>query len=190
MRPNPLRANWELVRLTETALRHGAEGLESLPEMVKRLLAEEAWRSFEHPNGATVTHERFMDFVSADPPRGLGSSAERLRQLLVKDAEALDLLDRSLQNPTGVHNINARPRGTSKDQALRRLRKDRTDLHDRVLAGELSPHRAMVEAGFRPPTFTVPADSPERIAATLRRRLDADTLKAVTMLLCTSEAET
>lgn len=30
-----------------------------------------------------------------------------------------------------------------------RLRKDRPDIHARVLAGEISPHAAMVEAGFR-----------------------------------------
>ena len=32
---------------------------------------------------------------------------------------------------------------------LRRLRKDRPDIHARVLAGELSPHGGMVAAGFR-----------------------------------------
>jgi transcriptional regulator with XRE-family HTH domain len=42
--------------------------------------------------------------------------------------------------------------------ALRRLRKDRPDFIARVLAGELSPHAAMVEAGLRKkrPDWTVP----------------------------------
>ena len=35
------------------------------------------------------------------------------------------------------------------DSCLRRLRKDRPDIHARVLAGELSPHAGMIEAGFR-----------------------------------------
>jgi hypothetical protein len=48
-------------------------------------------------------------------------------------------------------NINSRlsPTGTSRAAALRRLRKDRPDIHARVLAGELSPHAGMIEAGFR-----------------------------------------
>jgi hypothetical protein len=33
--------------------------------------------------------------------------------------------------------------------ALRRLRKQRSDLHTRVIAKEISPHAAMVKAGFR-----------------------------------------
>ncbi len=41
------------------------------------------------------------------------------------------------------------PSGHSCERALRRLRKDRPDLHARVLSDELSPHAAMVEAGFR-----------------------------------------
>ena len=32
---------------------------------------------------------------------------------------------------------------------MRRLRKDRPDVHQRVLAGEMSANAAMVEAGFR-----------------------------------------
>jgi hypothetical protein len=32
---------------------------------------------------------------------------------------------------------------------LRRLRRGRPDIHARVLAGELSPHAGMIEAGFR-----------------------------------------
>ncbi len=66
---------------------------------------------------------------------------------------------------------NSRPSGTSQTAALRRLRKDRPDLHAQVLAGDLTPHAAMVVAGFRKRTATVPA---ERLAhlealAALRR---------------------
>lgn len=39
--------------------------------------------------------------------------------------------------------------GNARTYALRRLRKERQDLHARVLAGELSPHQGMIEAGFR-----------------------------------------
>lgn len=41
------------------------------------------------------------------------------------------------------------PTGNSREASLRRLRKDRPDILEKVLAGELSPHAAMIEAGFR-----------------------------------------
>ena len=53
--------------------------------------------------------------------------------------------------PTGAdkRNVHIRPSGNSRAAFLRRLRKARPDIHARVLAGELSPHAGMIEAGFR-----------------------------------------
>lgn len=71
------------------------------------------------------------------------------------------MLDDALRGRQGertdlVDNINKvnRPDGTSKDRALRKLRTDAPELHEKVLAGELTPHAAMVQAGFRHRTFT------------------------------------
>jgi hypothetical protein len=47
-----------------------------------------------------------------------------------------------------VH-ASERPSGNSRAAFLRRLRKDRPDIHARVLAGEISAHAGMIEAGFR-----------------------------------------
>ena len=66
------------------------------------------------------------------------------------------MIDEAVRNPIGTNqhvggnNVTrlGRPEGNSRDKALRRLRDHRPDLHARVLAGELSPHRAMIE-GFR-----------------------------------------
>jgi hypothetical protein len=50
----------------------------------------------------------------------------------------------------GHRDVNGfRPTGNSAAAALRRLERQRPDLLDRVLAGELSPHAAMLAAGFR-----------------------------------------
>lgn len=75
--------------------------------------------------------------------------------------------------------MTARPRGTSKDYALRRLRKDAPELHAGVLAGNLSAHAAMVQAGLRPKTFTVRAESADTVVAALRRQLPPDVLAEV-----------
>jgi hypothetical protein len=57
-----------------------------------------------------------------------------------------------VDSANGVINNSGRPTGTSVKAALRRLRdpqKGRPDIHARVLAGELSAHAGMIEAGFR-----------------------------------------
>lgn len=75
-------------------------------------------------------------------------------------------------NDNNINNDHRRtsPVGTSRQFALRKLRKEankeaeRGDepkialLYERVIAGEISPHAAMVEAGFRKKMLTVPAD--------------------------------
>lgn len=89
-----------------------------------------------------------------------------------------------------VNNIDSRlerPRGTSQSANLRRLRKDRPDLHARVLAGELSSNAAMIEAGFSPHRVQVRTDSVESIAKTLRRYLDPVALKELAELLAEGE---
>ena len=86
------------------------------------------------------------------------SPEKRARVMAARAAEQDDARDRANLRPAGrpknVDNgkgaINdLRPTGTSRAAALRRLRKDRPDLHTRVLGGELSAHAAMIEAGFR-----------------------------------------
>jgi hypothetical protein len=56
--------------------------------------------------------------------------------------------ERVYNNESDVHRHKAR-KGNSNEAAERRLRKDRPDLHTRVLTGELTWNAAMVEAGFR-----------------------------------------
>jgi len=74
------------------------------------------------------------------------------------------------------YNITPRGRGTSARGALRRLRTQRPDLHEDVIQGKLSPHRAMVQAGFRRPTATVYVDSAEAAVQGLLRRFERDEL--------------
>jgi hypothetical protein len=109
------------------------------------------------------TFARFEDFVAMHPREGLGTDMATLRRLCRDDKEAFDLLDRAVLRPAHrpgplegsvdiVHTsapAEERPTGNTAARALRKLRTDRPDLHKRVLAGELSPHGAMVEAGLR-----------------------------------------
>lgn len=122
-------------------------------------------------NGRVCEFDSFEELVTTKTPNGYGTTIRRLKQLCQDHPEATDWIDKACQkkpgganNPEGVNqytgdevtfdNIQGdqrskAPTGTSRDAAIRRLRKDRPDLHQKVLAKELSPHAAMIEAGFR-----------------------------------------
>lgn len=189
--PDPLRGNGHVVESLGHAISSGEHGLSTVPGLVKRVITEGSWREFVTKRGELVEHESFASFVTTPPLRGLGSDMALLRRIVGDDAEAVDLLDRAVQRPNGTNqhtkgldNIQTQaPSGTSESAALRRLRRDRPDLHAQVLANQLSAHAAAVQAGFRPKTFTVRADKPESIVGTLRRQLDPRILTMVAKLL-------
>lgn len=200
--PDPLRGNGHVVESLGHAISSGEHGLSTVPGLIKRVISEGSWREFVTKRGELVEHESFGSFVTTPPLRGLGSDLALLRRIVSGDPQAVDLLDRAVQQPPGgdkrsesyrqntVDNVNEvvqRPTGNSESAALRRLRKDRPDLHAQVLDGELSAHAAAVQAGFRPRTFTLRADKPESIVSTLRRQLAPETLALVAKLLSESE---
>lgn len=169
-----------------TSLSYGGQALDAVPDLLGQVLKEESWREFETRLGEHVEHQRFTDFVTERPLAGLGASVDLLRRLVADDPKLADKLEKAIAIEQGQHRVNDNVRnrqGNAREQALRRLRKSRPDLHAKVLAKELTPHRAMVEAGFRHPTVTVPTDDPERLAATLRRHLKPKDLAFLAELL-------
>ena len=148
------------------------------------------WREWADPrSGRTFgPFASFEHFVTAPATQGgLGSTISQLRGLCNDDVEARDALDKVQKRPPSLHsavsNIHSRPAGTTERAGLRRLRKDRPDLHARVLAGELKVNAAMVEAGFRHRTVTVPIDDVPALAKALRRHLSSDQRTALAQTL-------
>lgn len=198
MSTNP-QANAALVEALGSALREGEHGLKHGPTLLVRVLREESWRSFVTQRGERVHHERFEQFVTAAPLKGLGASMRLIGKLVdaIEDpaarAQAQDLVDQASGSRQGqrgdlLHNIqevahSAAPTGTSREAGLRRLRKDRPDLHAEVLAGHLTAHAAMVQAGFRRRSVTVPVDNPENTARALRRNLEPEAVSELARLL-------
>lgn len=191
---------WTTVAALESAIRYGGSGLADVPDLVIKVIDGELWREFKSPRGQEK-HPSFEAFVKAPNPGGLGATVELLQDLCRRRKDVLDKIDSATQRKHGgdhksedyrikIDNIqlDKAPSGTSESAALRRLRKDRPDLHARVLDGELSANAAAVEAGFRKRTITVRTDDPAKIAATLRRNLEPWTLYNVLKLL--TEVET
>lgn len=177
--------------MLSSAVRHGGGGLRSAPGLLRQVLGEESWRGFRTQLGEVVTHERFEEFVTDQPLRGLGVDVALVERIVADSPETVNMLDQVLQRPAGGHhviddNVNndrTSPTGNSRGVALRRLRRDRPDLLARVVAGELSPHAAAVEAGFRQRTATVPVGDLAATARVLARHLDTAELVELAQLL-------
>lgn len=181
-----------VVALLRSFVSKGEYGLSEVPGLVKMVIQDDYWRDrIIQETGEVARFQRFEEFVHAKPLQGLGADMDLLRSLCGKDMEALEAIDRVTTGRQGertdlVNNVNevgdSRPEGNSRQQAIRRLRKDRPDLLARVLADELSPNAGMVEAGFRPRTFTVVEDV-ESAARTLRKCFTREQLDALIALL-------
>ena len=185
--------SWSVVSSLGSALQMGGSALEDVPGLLAKVLDEELWREFKTPRGE-ARHDSFESFVTTPPTQGLGTSVALIRRIVSDDPKARDLLDQALQRPAGgdtrSHNAtngnnvpNGRPEGNEAAKALRRLRKDRPDLHQDVIDGRISPHGAMVAAGFRPRTATVRLDDPKRAADTLRKKLTVQQRKQLAAYL-------
>jgi hypothetical protein len=176
------------------ATRWGGSGLRSLPAYIRQALRDEVWkeRMIRVTRQEFPGFRNFEEFVVSKPPKGLGSSIDLIARMLKDDKESLDLLDKLLQRQKGrpkpetLYNIQGSPvkapTGTSQAAALRRLRAQRPDLHQRVLKNELSPHAAMVEAGFRARMVSIPID-PERAAAVLIKHFNRTQLVKISKLI-------
>jgi hypothetical protein len=183
-------ANDNLVQALRGALGEGQEGLKRVPDLLRAVLKEDAWQErYDQLGRRPARFESFAAFVTRPPTEGLGGDLAMVRRLIDDDPELVDLYTKALQRPPGRPNKTLenheryRAPTNGKEADLRRLRKDRPDLHAQVLNGELSAHAAAVEAGFRRRTFSAPVDDPERIAAALRRHLSPEDLYEVLILL-------
>lgn len=139
--------------------------LHDVAHKIVLVIENNAWQEFTLPTKRVVHHDTFESFLRAKAPDGLATDIETVRRICRDAPQFLDIIDRALQRPTGrpketgnnVPNIQ-RPPGNTAQKALRRLRKDRPDLHARVLAQELSPHAAALEAGHRRRYVSVRSD--------------------------------
>jgi hypothetical protein len=180
--------NGQLVDGLRVAIAH-TDGLDLVPEILRRVLEENAWRErIEQRTGETFGFASFPEFVAARPLDGLGIAISDLEAIL-KVRDEHDVLRRLHEackgkpGPKGDGNSvdnrhETRPAGTTRARALTRLHRDRPDLYQRVLDGDLSANRAAIEAGFRRPTASVPIDSPEAAIQALLRKFSAKQLRA------------
>lgn len=134
------------------AVNRGGGAIELIPKILSRVIEEDAWSEREY-NGRILRNATFRDFITKNPMEGCGWDPHKVRHLLRYYPETLTLFEEYIAGETGTHtgpdNIRTTEYGTSLGYILRRLKKERPDLHARVCAGELSANAAAIEVGFR-----------------------------------------
>jgi hypothetical protein len=118
----------------------------------------EHWRELSDAKG--VPFPSWEDFCRSSEPFGLGLATRQVEAVLTETDDKVTVAavlarhggDRKSEKAK-KHQPDKRKvdpeYGNSRDYALARLRRDRPDLAARAEAGELSPHAAAIEAGFR-----------------------------------------
>ena len=197
-----LRSRDTYVNALATSLLNG-QSLRDVPGLLKQIINGEMWRErIVTQTGEVAKFKTFREFVEAYPPEGLHTDITFLIQLCNQfdDMEAVHMLSGAeaggrggANNPNGiggksgkiivnVDNINIdngrdTATGTSTAFTMRTLEKRAPEVHAEVLAGNLSPHAAMVKAGLRTPPFQMPRD-PVKAGKYLAERVDAEWMLA------------
>lgn len=79
----------------EYAMREGDVALKHLPWAIQQAIEIEAWAERKSPNGAIWRMASFREWVTANTPKGLGSSYEQLCALLAHEPAALAAVRRA-----------------------------------------------------------------------------------------------
>lgn len=191
--------NWLRVQYTYELMRDNLHGASIFPGAVAALLRSRAWEGYEF-RGKLIQKTSFREFVESNPPQGLGVSVEELIRLCQKHPAVVEGIDQVLKGESThggarrgagfkldniqLENGNRKksPTGTSLQRSLRRLRSmAETDGHaaklrEKVLRGEMSANRALLELRTRKKYYTVEA-TPEALAVFARKYLMPDQIK-------------
>ena len=131
--------------------------LASFPGLLKRVIQEKVWERRIH-NGHLIELPNLRALITEKPIRGWGQNPDKIQAVIQDDAEALALFREAMKGESGrpsteeYHNNVMELKsvqGNSKSYTVSRLKRDRPDLFEKVVAGELSANKAAIEAGFR-----------------------------------------
>lgn len=179
----------DFINEAQQVLRSGQSNLTTvLPALITRIIRDQLWvgqRSFHGHEFKT-----FRQFVEDETSGGLGVKYNVLMDYCKHDTECTRLLKelepelakpgrptKDAENKVGNTN-NFKSSDNNATYAIRRLKRDRPDLAQQVIDGDLSAHAAAIEAGFRKRMVQV-EPTVDGFTKALFKHLDADGRGAV-----------
>ena len=187
-----LRGNALVNDALGSALRSGGNALGTVPALLKRVLADESWREFVTKRDEHVRHDRFADFVTARPLKGLGADMPLIDRIVgTNDPDLLRALRNAKKGKRGRPPKDAEiPKDSigiidtgHADYMAQRLASESPVEYEAVKRGEKSINAAAISAGIRKRRVPVRLDSPESANETLRKHMPPDTRRTLARLL-------
>jgi hypothetical protein len=159
----------------------------TLPVVIKNMIEDQCWLSHTKQDGSSFVS--FRELVEYKLWWGLETPYDDLVYFCRKDAECVRALEEnrgelgSVGRPSEKGcNTTITKKGTA-DHWKRRLKRDRPDLYEKVISGDMTANAAAIEAGFRKPS-PPPIRTPESALDAITVALKADSrISAVCELL-------
>ena len=160
----------EVLDIVVQQFRKATVDFKAIGNALVTIYSKEWWREVTPSGGLGTKHfDTFFEWLEAPSPWGCDSTKEAIMPIL-KEQNLLAYNkirgweDASNKNGTnqysGCDNITPSDRGDDPTYKVRRLQRDAPEYAAKVLAGELSPNAAYIEAGFakRKQSFTIDKD--------------------------------
>lgn len=179
-----------VVDFLQSAINDSSRGLTDVPALIERVIKEEIWRErYVAPTKEIVRFDDFADFTTSPPPEGLGTTLKSLYKFCSESPRTVDLINEVIKRPqrggdrrskqfkrNNVTPEKPNSRGNSAAYSLKRLREARPDLHGKVLTGEISINKAIIQAGFRKKPLILPRDV-EKLAELIKNEFTQQDIK-------------
>lgn len=130
--------------------------LAEVPRLFIVVVKEAQWRAWTW-SGRAYDAPSLGEYVTRNPPNGLGATLEMAKTWVRDDPEALAIFTKETTGSWGGDHTSSKSdnitletgRGTSRAYTVGRLKRERDDLYQQVLAGKLSVNAAAAKAGWR-----------------------------------------
>lgn len=176
----------QLASATVQCFSEAGGSLENLPKLLRKCISEKVWKKRSH-HGRIIELPNLRALITRAPIEGWGEDPKKIEALIKDDPEALAEFRHEMLGQEGgnkksgitvdIINSDVRSDGTSRSYSLARVKKDcPTEVWDAVVAGELSAHRALVEAGIRKPTMTI-RPTVEGFTKAIKKRLTPEQIR-------------
>jgi hypothetical protein len=138
-----------------------SQAIDLIPKLIKQVITDEMWREhYYEKTSETFRFDSFRKFIETHPPDGLGTTIDNLFRMCAEDAEAIEMIDTTLQKdvvsssdasskqkPPAIS--SARQAGLRKLRMMAEANPEVATLRKSVLAGEVSLNSALVTLGIR-----------------------------------------
>lgn len=160
--------------------------LSDFPGLLKKVIRERVWERRSH-HGRLIELPNLLALITLSPIQGWGQDPKKIEAVIRDDAEALLMYreamvdehggDRKSKDKIKSNNVtlDLPPRGNGRAYSISRVQKEcPPEVVAKVMAGKLSPNKALVAAGLRANRQIYVSKSMSEFAKKLREMLSEE----------------